>query len=76
MHEFCRVLSGRGKKGLDFALLAAGYDAGGKRVSTILRLRSSGCKLGGQRLVDRDIVERAETLLQRKESQPKAGPDT
>ena len=30
MREFCRMLVGGGEKRFDFALLAAGYDAGGK----------------------------------------------
>jgi hypothetical protein len=36
VREFCRMLVGGGEKRFDFALLAAGYDAGGKspRVAT------------------------------------------
>ena len=64
MREFCRMLVGGGEKWFDFALLAAGYDAGGKNPRAILCARSPGRKLGRQLLVDGNIVESAEAILQ------------
>jgi hypothetical protein len=49
VREFCRMLVGSGKKWFDFALLAAGYDTGGKSPRTVRRLSR---KLGCQLLVD------------------------
>ena len=49
MREFCRMLVGGGKKWFDFALLAAGYDAGGKNPRAVLCVRSLGRLLGRRR---------------------------
>jgi hypothetical protein len=64
VREFCRMVVGRGKKRFDFALLAAGCDAGGKSPRAVVGVRSPGRKLGGQLLVDGNIVESAEAILQ------------
>jgi hypothetical protein len=42
VREFCGVLVGSGKKRFDFALLAAGYDTGGKSARAVLGVRSPG----------------------------------
>ena len=57
------MLVGSGKKWFDFALLAAGYDAGGKNPRAVLCVRWLSRKLGRQLLVDGNIVERAEAIL-------------
>jgi hypothetical protein len=63
VREFCRVLFGGGKERLDFALLAAGYDASGKGTRAVLGGRSPSRKLGRQLLVDGNIVGSAEAIL-------------
>ena len=64
MSKFYRMLVGGGEKLFDFALLAAGYDAGGKSSRAVLGVRSLDCNLGRQLLVDGNIVESAKAILQ------------
>jgi hypothetical protein len=59
MSEFCRMLVSCGNKRFDFALLAAGDDAGGKSPRAVPGVRSPGRKLGRQLLVDGNIVKSA-----------------
>jgi hypothetical protein len=57
--NFAACLSAAARRGLNFALLAAGYDAGGKSPRAVLGVRSPDRKLGCQLLVDGNIVESA-----------------